>query len=107
VINLNETPEEINTLAFGQSALVNGIEMILVGAENGLTSLITKDSRHQLFSQLVRGHIVVNDGELVIYKNFVKHLRYNDDMDEHSPGRSLMTRSQLCELLKSATFRIG
>ena len=107
MINLNERPEEVLTMQFGQPALINGIEMFLAASPTGLVTLVTVDSRHELFAQLVRANFVKNNEELVIYSNFVKHLRYNDDMEEHSHGRSLMTREQLCELIKSNTFRIG
>lgn len=107
MINLNERPEEVLTIQFGQPVLVNGTEMFLAGSPNGLVTLVTTDSRHELFAQFVRANIVKNDEELVIYSNFVKHLRYNDDVEEHVHGRSLMTREQLCELIKSNSFRIG
>lgn len=106
MINLNETPEEISSLQFGQQVLLNSVEMFLAGDGNKVT-LVTTDSRHQLFHQLVQAQIVSNDDELVIYKNFVKHLRYNDDLEEHTVGRALMSRSEMLELIKSGHFRIG
>ena len=72
-----------------------------------MVTLVATDSRHQLFHQLVQAHIVANDEELVIYKNFVKHLRYNDDLEEHNVGRALMSRQEMLELIKSGNFRIG
>lgn len=106
MINLNETPEEISSLQLSQPVLLNSIEMFLAGDGNMVT-LVATDSRHQLFHQLVQANIVLNDGELVIYKNFVRHLRHNDDLEEHNAGRALMSRQEMLELIKSRNFRIG
>lgn len=81
MINLNELPQALMTLAAGAKVTLNGDSFILGIGVGDHACLITADSRPELFFQLVRANVVVNDDEIVTYSNFIKHVRPNGDTE--------------------------